>query len=216
MATKKTAVVTPDSAISGMQAGSLIIPPLNLRRATIRVVGDTLLCTHPFSEKAKRAMLKAQGADKVKAKKEPRDPQADYEGSKYIDEEGRCCVRAISFKSAAVDAATQFDKSITKVFLRGVFHIPAELLPIEGEPRMREDMVRVGMGTADIRFRAEFFPWAINVPVRYNAGNISLTSLVELFRMAGYSCGIAEYRPQRDGNWGMFSVESVLEDREDY
>jgi hypothetical protein len=216
MATKKTAAASVDDPRnSGATAGSLIIPPLNLRRAVIRVVGDTLLCTHPFSEKARRLMLEAQGPNKVKAKKEPRDPEADYEASKYLDAQGRCCVRAIAFKSAAVDAATQFDKSITKVFLRGVFHIPAELLPIEGEPRMRQDMVRVGMGTADIRFRAEFFPWAINVPVRYNAGNISLASLVELFRMGGYSCGIAEYRPQRDGNWGMFSVESVLEDREE-
>jgi len=185
------------------------LPHMDIRRVTIRVVGDSALVTQKFSEKAMRQMLESMQG--VKPKKEPRDPVADYERSKYLDEQGRCCVRAIAFKSAAVDAATQFDKSLTKVFLRGAFHIPAELLPIDGEPRMREDVVRVGMGTADLRYRAEFFPWAIDVPVRYNARNMTLRTLLELFRMAGFASGIGEYRPQKDGSWGMFSVASVIE-----
>lgn len=197
--------------LPGADLGMVVIPPLNLRRAILRVRGDSPLVTQPFGEKAMR-MIAATQSGKPKAKKEPRDPQADYEASKYIDAQGRCCVRAIAFKAAAVDAATQFDKSLTKVFLRGAFHIPAELLPIDGEPKMRTDMVRVGMGTADLRYRAEFFPWSIDVPVRYNATNISLPTLVELFRMAGFACGIGEYRPQRDGNWGMFSVEDVVDE----
>ena len=190
-------------------SGMIDLPPLDIRRVTITVVGDSLLCTQPFSEKAKRLML--EGMQGVKSKKEPRDPAADYERSKYLDDDGDCCVRAIAFKASAVGAATQFDKSLTKVFLRGAFHVPAELLKIQGEPRMREDVVRVGLGTADLRYRAEFYPWSIRVPVRYNARNLSLKTLCELFRMAGFSNGIGEYRPEKDGSWGMFSIGDVEE-----
>ncbi len=215
MATKTAvAAAPPGEKVKQVVVGvsRLELPPMDIRRATIEVVGDSLLVTQPFSEKAMRQILDAQ-TGVLKKKKEPKNPEADYEASKYLDEYGRCCVRAIAFKAAAVDAAVQFDKSITKVFLRGVFHIPGELLPIEGcEPRMRQDMVRVGMGTADIRFRAEFWPWSIKVPVRYNATNISLSTLVELFRMGGFSSGIGEYRPQRDGSWGMYSIGQVIEE----
>lgn len=211
MATKKTGLATPEEPRKPGETTQLVLPPFNIRRAVLRVSGDTLLCTHPFGEKARKLML-AGMSGAPKAKLPPKDPEAEYEASKYLDEQGRCCIKAIAFKAAAVDAATQFDKSLTKVFLRGVFHIPAELLPIEGEPRMREDVTRVGMGKADLRYRAEFFPWWVNVPVRYNAANISIATLVELFRMAGFASGIGEYRPQRDGNWGMFSITEVLEE----
>jgi hypothetical protein len=33
---------------------------------------------------------------------------------------------------------------------------------------MREDMVRIGMGTADIRYRGEFPEWSVDVPLRFN------------------------------------------------
>lgn len=185
------------------------LPPLDIQRVDITVVGDSQLVTQPFSEKARRMML--EGMQGIKPKKEPRDPIADYERSKYLDEDGDCCVRAIAFKAAAVDAAIQFDKSLTKVFLRGAFHIPAELLKIIGTPIMREDVVRVGMGTADLRYRAEFWPWSVIVPVRYNARNMTLKTLLELFRMAGFSSGIGEYRPSKDGSWGMYHIEQALE-----
>ena len=48
-----------------------------------------------------------------------------------------------------------------KVFARQTFHIlGGDLIPIYGDdPAMREDMVRVGMGTADLRYRGEFKKW---------------------------------------------------------
>ena len=199
----------PKDVVKKSVSGRIEIPPLDIRLCTIRVVGDSMLCTQPFSEKAKRQMLDTMQG--IKPKKLPREPEADYERSKYLNEDGACCVRAIAFKAAAVDAATQFDKSLTKVFLRGVFHIPAELLPIEGTPVMREDVVRVNMGQADLRYRASFDPWAVVVPIRYNARNISLSTLVELFRMAGFSSGVGEYRPGRDGSWGMYHTEEIVD-----
>jgi hypothetical protein len=71
---------------------------------------------------------------------------------------------------------------------------------------MREDMVRVGMGTADIRYRPEFTEWSVKLPIKYNADAISLDQLVNLFTLAGFGVGVGEWRPERDGQYGMFHV----------
>jgi hypothetical protein len=119
-------------------------------------------------------------------------------------------MRAIGLKMAAVQAASQV-AGVTKVFLRGAFHIPGELVEIEGQPRMREDMVRVGMGTADLRYRPGFPRWFAYVPVRYNANVITLEQLVHLFQQAGFSVGLAEWRAEKNGDKGGFTVDSVEE-----
>jgi hypothetical protein len=187
-------------------AATLEIPPLTVREVSIRLVGISPLIVHAWSKKAREEML-AKQMGKAQPKKAPKDPQQDYQEAFYYCEDGRYGFPAVAFKSAAVDAATQVS-GLTKVFLRGVFHIIGEMVPIEGEPRMREDMVRVGMGTADIRYRPEFPTWAANVPVRFSTA-IQLEQIVHLFNQAGFSCGIGEWRPQKDGPYGMFKVDSV-------
>ena len=88
-----------------------------------------------------------------------------------------------------------------------MFFVPGELVAIEGEPSMREDMVRVGMGTADLRYRPEFKSWSISLPIEYNADAITLEQIVNLVNLAGFGVGIGEWRPERDGQYGMFHAE---------
>lgn len=89
---------------------------------------------------------------------------------------------------------------------RGAFHIQGELVEIVGEPKPREDMVRVGMGTADIRYRAEFSPWKVRLSLSYNAGALSPEQIVNLFNIAGFGVGVGEWRPEKDGSYGRFHV----------
>ena len=92
--------------------------------------------------------------------------------------------------------------------LRGSFHIEGELVEIKGKPNMREDMVRIGMGTADIRYRPEFKEWSVTLPLRYNADKISLDQIVNMFNLAGFGVGVGEWRPEKDGTHGMFHVQT--------
>ncbi|NQS97851.1 MAG: hypothetical protein HQ591_05310 [candidate division Zixibacteria bacterium] len=116
---------------------------------------------------------------------------------------------AIAFKSAAVDACSHID-GVTKVLARGAFHINGKLLKIEAdEPTMREDMVRIAMGTADLRFLGEFKKWKVLIPIRYNASVLSPDQIVNLFNTAGFAVGVGEMRPARNGSYGMFHVEEV-------
>ena len=90
---------------------------------------------------------------------------------------------------------------------RGTFHINGEFIRIKGEPTMREDMVKVGMGSADLRYRAEFKEWSMTFQVRYNRSMLTAEQIINLFNIAGFGNGIGEWRPQRNGAFGMFHVQ---------
>ena len=119
----------------------------------LRLVGTSALIVHKWSEKAKKQMLDKQ-MKRASQGKAAKDPEQDYRESLYIRDDGSYGFPAVAFKAAAVRAGTYCDMKM--IFLRGAFHVEGDLVHIEGEPEPREDMVRVGMGTADIRYRPQF------------------------------------------------------------
>lgn len=181
------------------------LPKLNIVHANLNIVGDSPLIVHRWSEKAKKEILDKQ-MKKAKGKKEAKSPERDYEESLYHLEGGKYGFPAIAFKAAAVNACSHID-GVTKVEARGAFHVVGEMVEIEGEPNPREDMVRVGMGVADIRYRGEFKEWRCKLFIRYNSNVISAEQIANLFNTAGFAIGIGEWRPQKNGCYGMFHVE---------
>lgn len=77
------------------------------------------------------------------------------------------------------------------------------------KPYMREDMVVIGAGTSDIRYRGAFKDWYATVKVSFNSNRLSAETAVNLLDLAGYG-GIGEYRPSakktKSGNYGRFEV----------
>lgn len=185
------------------------LPRLDLREMQVTIVGDSPLISHAWSKKAKEEML-AKQMKKAKQAKEAKDPKRDYEESLYKHPEGGYGFPAVAFKAAAVDACSHV-ANITKVEARGAFHIQSDMVKINGDPSPREDMVRIGMGTADIRYRGEFRKWRCQFTVRYNANVISPEQILNLFNTAGFAIGVGEWRPQRDGSFGMFHVAKERE-----
>lgn len=190
MATKKETVIT--------------LPALNIQHLQLRLVGDAPLICHAWSEKAKREMLDKQ-MKKAKQAKAAKDPEADFQASLYPLPEGGFGFPAVAFKSAAV-AACRAIEGIAMTEARGAFHIVGDFVKIEGDPTPREDMVRIGMGTADIRYRGEFREWAANITLRYNTNALSPEQIANLFNTAGFAVGVGEWRPEKDGSFGMFHV----------
>lgn len=184
---------------------AISLPALNIQFLKLRVRGDSPLICHAWSEKAKRQMLDSQ-MKKAKQAREAKNPQADYEESLYKHPDGGYGFPSVAFKAAAVDACSSI-AGVTKVEARGAFHLLGDMVKIEGEPSPREDMVRVGMGTADIRYRGEFREWSAELTLRYNSNVLSPEQILNLFNTAGFAVGVGEWRPQRDGSYGMFHVE---------
>lgn len=224
MATKATEVVE--------------IRPIEITKIRLRIVGDTPLIMHAWSEKAKREMLEAQMGKKKGKEKEPKNPVNDFINSMYwlegkpktenkmspeectekfveaINNGARFGFPVTAFKQAAISAAYRMGWSKDKMSLRGVFFIDSDadgMIEIHSDvPEMREDMVKIAMGTADIRYRGEFKNWWADITVSYNVnGQYSLENIINILNAGGYICGAGEWRPERDGQFGMFHVETV-------
>lgn len=171
------------------------------------IIGTTPLITHNWSEKAKQEMRDKQ-MGKAKAKKEPKDPEVDFHSSKYVLPDGREGFPAVAFKSAIVNAARFFSDLKMTELRQGIYvhgEGPDLLVPIVGESFLREDMVRVGMGTADIRYRAEYRDWSALIRVEFVPSVIDLDSVVALID-AGGTNGVGEWRPEKNGSYGTYEV----------
>lgn len=192
-------------ATKNAERDAIEVPQITVERMSIPIIGDSPLITHKWSEKAKKEMLDKQ-MKVAKTAKEAKDPQRDFEESIYYHPEGGFGFPSVAFKNAAVSAC-RFTDGTKMTVARGAFHVEGEFVKIEdSEPTMREDMVRIGMGTADIRYRAEFKNWKANVVVTFNNKVLSRSQIVNLFNLAGFGVGVGEWRPEKDGQFGRFHV----------
>lgn len=211
----------------------LEIRPIEVEKVGLRIVGTTPLIMHAWSDKAMKLILDAQQG-KIKGKgKEAKVPVEDFIKSMYwltpppkeMTEEAfdaaiaagaRFGFPATAFKQAAISAAYRMGWTKDKMSARGAFFIDADeagLVEIHSDkPVMREDMVRIAMGTADIRYRGEFRNWYADLVISYNTNsNFDLENIINMLNAGGYVCGVGEWRPERDGQYGMFTVAASCE-----
>lgn len=191
----------------GGPAGTIHLPKLDIGVITLRIVGDSPLIVHRFSEKARKMMLDKQ-TGRASAGRAKKVPEEDYQSSLYRTPDGKFGFPAVAFKNCAVSACTSLGRQvITKVAARQSFHVVGELVEIVGEPRMREDIVRLQSGVCDIRHRGEFPEWSTELTVRFNRRVISTEQLANLLSTAGFAVGVGEWRPEKGGSYGCFHVE---------
>lgn len=198
----------------------ITIPAITLNTMKLKVVGDSPLIVHAWSEKAKKMILDKQ-MKKASTGKEAKDPFMDFCESLYwLDGmpekptmedvvKARFGFPSCAFKAAAVDAGFQQGILAKKTTARGAFHIVGDMVEIHGIPEMREDMVRIGMGTADIRYRGEFKSWSAEITIRYNPTSMSAEQIINLLNIGGFANGVGEWRPSKDGSFGTFHVETA-------
>jgi len=207
MAKRKTEDAAKSKTRTKTSGRAISIPRLEIEVAQIQIIGISSLICHKFSDKARRTMLGKQMGE-ASPGRQKKDPKADYEECLY-QLNGGFGFPATGFKKSAVEACTSLKGSITKVQARqSHFVMPDEgaLVKIRGKPRMREDTVRLGGKTADIRFRAEFPDWECILTIRYNKSVLSLEELVNLYNIAGFAVGIGDWRPEKNGSNGQYRV----------
>jgi hypothetical protein len=195
-------------------------PTIQLRRLErkvyeVPITGTSPLIVNRWSEKAVQMMLDSQQS-KARTKKDPKDPVANFEASKYLLEDGRDGFPSTAFKAAIVFAARLFEGA-TQVLLKQTVLVIGEgknqLVPItypKGGCTMREDTPRIG-STVDLRYRAQYWPWSATIKVRVVAGQFDQESILSLVDAAGIG-GIGEWRPtspkSATGTFGTFEVNA--------
>lgn len=208
----------------------------------VKIVGDTPLIVHAWSQKAKIIMLEQQ-MQKASAKKKQREPKVpwnDFKNSLYwltempddggddtdakkkflaaYDAGARFGFKADGIKQCAASGAYRNGYSKNAISVKSLFYLYGstdastfELAEIVGSmPKIREDIVRVGMGkTVDLRYRAQFDEWSIPLTIKYNAnGMYSIDQLLTFIEVGGMTVGIGEWRMEHNGQYGAFHVSA--------
>lgn len=193
---------------------TLHIHKINTETLLVPILGTTPLIVSKFSEKAKRKMLDAQQGRR--SPKEARNPQEEYEASLYRLGDGYG-FPVVAFKAATVGAARFYGKDVKMTELRQFLWFTGEmsdaegqpLVPINGEPKMREDYVRLAGPSrgADLRYRGEFRDWSATLRVAYVTSSISRDSVLSLIDAGGMGIGVGEWRPERKGDFGTYTID---------
>jgi len=216
MATKKAEQNGSDSsAPTNAVSAELHISRIARETLIVPILGITPLIVHRFSEKAKRQMLDAmQGR---KSPKQAKDPEAEYEAGFYRLNDGRPGMIAGAFKDATVGGA-RFYHAVKMTEIKSFLWFLGELgndgrmmVPIEGEPNMREDVVRVGRGGTDLRYRPQFLQWKTTLTITYPFSSLTRESVLSLVDAGGMGVGVGEWRPEKGGEFGTYCVNPDLE-----
>lgn len=204
------------------EAVTVQVQRLNKQHQTVTLFGDSPLIVHAWTQKGKLEMLaKHMQLPRTRSAK---DPWELFLGSMYVLDDGRYGFPVVSVKEAMATASTDMaDLAKTQIY-RNIFVkgeqgfeksafmdilTSRDLAPIYSPvaPKIREDIVRLsGIGrTPDVRYRAEFFPWAMRFDLAYaEDGPLSYYSIVNLLAHAGFKVGLGEYRQEKGGTYGAF------------
>lgn len=197
-------------------ANIIEIPRIDAATLIVPILGTSPLIVHRFSEKAKKQMLDAMQGRKTP--KQAKDPEAEYEAAFYRTnveegEEQRYGLPVIAFKAATIGGA-RFFAGITMTLLRQVMFFRGEvgvdgqqLAIIDGIPKMREDVVRVGNGGTDLRYRPEFSEWRTELRVTYVTSQLTESSVLSLIDAGGMGVGVGEWRPEKKGDMGTYMID---------
>lgn len=198
MATTRTRIPVD---LPDMKAGNRV-EPIRLRRLEegiikVPIVGLTPLIPHKWSEKSLRQMRDKQYGAKVRAAREPKNPEEEAEDSCYWLSPGKPGMPAVAFKAAIVDATRFFD-GLTIVMSKQLFFVSGEgieqLVAIDGVPVIFESTPRNASGTPDLRYRMKIFPWSAILEISYLPQQIDPQSVVTLVDAAGRG-GVGDWRP---------------------
>jgi hypothetical protein len=191
----------------------IVINPPNIKSLMVTIIGDKPLIFNKFSNKAiqmiKDKVMKTVDSNK---KREPKNPEQLYKDSFYYNADGEVAFPALNIKQAIVAAARNV-QGLPMTLLRGGVFVAGDeqgLIKVNYKKKeMREDMVRVGpfKDAADIRFRGQVLDWSMKFLIKFNAELFTVEQIVNLLNHAGFSGGLGEWRPEKNGEYGTFHVK---------
>ena len=202
------------------------IPAPNIQIMKVKINGLTPLIYHKWDEKAIKMIEDKQQKKATKAR-EVRDPEAETVNSVYYDASGYVSLPARNVKQAIVGSA-RFLSGVPMTVLRGSIFVVGDVdgfINVKSKGKlvtrkeiednvdtwMRKDMVTVGMGSADVRYRAQVDKWTMEFMVKFNADVLSAEQVLNLLQTAGFSQGLGEWRPEKNGDNGTFEVDTTWE-----
>jgi hypothetical protein len=118
-----------------------------------------------------------------KSPKEAKDPEAEYEAAFYRTDDGGYGIPVIAFKAATVSAARFYGKSVSMTALRQFVFFNAPFSKSAGQKL---------------------------APIKSMLTRESVLSLIDA---GGMGVGVGEWRPEKKGDFGTFSIDETQDIR---
>lgn len=195
-------------------SSSVVITPPDIRTIQLQIEGTSPLVINKFSAKAKEIMMATQMAGstaKSKKAREAKDFEDLFNGARHVSSDGWDGIHAASFRNAAISACRAAGFVMTKAKL-AIFIEPDgfdadDMTPLvritKGEPQMVVSPCRNASGVIDLRPRPTYFPWGADLRIKYDAGILTETDVVNLMARVGLQVGIGEGRPDSKQSAGV-------------
>jgi hypothetical protein len=192
-------------ALAKMRSQRVLLP--------VRLTFETEVLTHRWSQKVITKMLGSMtGAVEART---PKDLTEDFEQSWYRDINENPCIPTRLIKAAIVEGAVSTGKLVSKAELKRELRIVGRTAPIKvaGKKSVREllemdvRVTRNTTGAPDVRARALIPKGAwVDVLLAFPR-TMSVDKVVAALAAAGDTIGLCDWRPERGGEFGTFSVQ---------
>ena len=194
-------------------AEKIKMKPIERKIMSFGIRGTSPLIMHAWDQKAKELMRDTHAGNKTKDRR-VRNPENEAKEATYRTIDGDIGIPGMAFKSALITAAHK-NIGVEKTMVRKAIFLvtldPNKVLPIESDPPVvREDCVRVGMGSADLRYRPEFSQWTCQITLEVDSQYLQEGDVLALVDRAGFGVGICEWRPEKGGEYGRFEVDTSV------
>jgi hypothetical protein len=190
------------------------VSPPNFEVAHFRVKGVTPYMQARFGAKAMQAMRSKQAAGTTARKgraREARDFDRDFQDAQHRAVEGWSGIPAPAFRNACIDACRMVGFAMTRAKM-SIFIEPDGFDAIDATPLVKLDapdpertemVTRNATGVADIRVRPLWREWAVDLRVRFDADQFTLSDVANLLARAGGQVGVGEGRPFSKNSAGL-------------
>lgn len=184
-----------------------------IQTAHFTLIGTSPLVQARFSAKAKQAMMakmEAGSTSRGKKVREARDFDQDCKDAMHVGVDGRPGVPAGAFRNAMISACrlVGFKMTLAKlsVFVEAdtfdaVDGVP--LVHINGDWERLDMNTRNATGVIDIRVRPMWREWSMNLRVKFDEDQFTLTDVSNLLMRAGVQVGIGEGRHDSKSSTGL-------------
>lgn len=196
------------------KADAIAIAAPDFQTIQMSIKGTAPLVVNRFSQKAMQIMKETQeagGAAKSKRTRDPKDFEALFEAAKHVSDDGWEGVHAAAFRNGAISACRAVGFKMTHAKL--AFTVIADGHDrVDGAPLVRltsgeaEQWVaptRNKTGVIDLRSRPMYREWGADLRIRFDAGMLSASDVVNLIARVGMQVGIGEGRPDSKDSAGL-------------
>lgn len=193
----------------------------NIQFAKFHLRGQAPFVQNNFGKKAREEMREkhaAGGAASGNKKREAKDFDRLFKESQHLSREGWNGVPCAAFRNGMISACRTVGFKMTHAKLAAFIEPDGfdaldgtPLVRIVGDPRPLETMTRNDNGAPDIRVRAMWESWSIDLTVKFDADMFTLSDVTNLLHRVGQQVGVGEGRPdsKKSGGmgWGLFTIE---------